>query len=372
VEALNRKGNRMSDLPSRRTFLQTALATSAALFLPKFLLARRNPRSYWFLQTPTGEAWAVADPVAWSLENARQPILERASEGLRKLTPADDQRIVRLVTRRCKLNLIEIHPGRVVVHFWGTQGQGDLRPFFKQHGLARKGVKVALLDRKRETTTVQTGDAFLYGERLAEKFPLGVYIEKWRQRAIEEPDDWTPAPCSGSNYSWQGVEQSFVPWSVLKSAWRHEDTTLCRNCDQPTLLTTFGYFVCGFYKREPKVIRICPLCSSRFEDYSPWDGPAWMLANLDEPLLPSADMMFERPVKYTLPWTREGQAHELSLRLVNCLNQIDGRGRFFADTSGHVVRMGNRRSVTLPPFDGPVDGLEEWCRRVIRLMPDEE
>ena len=97
-----------------------------------------------------------------------------------------------------------------------------------------------------------------------------------------------------------------------------------------------------------------------------------MLANLDSTLLPSTDIMFGNPVKYTLPWTPEGQAHELNLRLVNCLNQIDGRGRFFADTSGHVGWQGNRRSVTLPPFDGPVDDLEEWCRHVIRLIPDAE
>ena len=34
------------------------------------------------------------------------------------------------------------------------------------------------------------------------------------------------------------------------------------------------------------VVRICPPCGSRFEDQSPWDGPEWMPANLDEPLLP--------------------------------------------------------------------------------------
>src|SRR5262249_25368430 len=147
-----------------------------------------------------------------------------------------------------------------------------------------------------------------------------------------------------------------------------------RNCDRkPTLLTVFGYFVGGFYKREQRVIRICPLCGSRFEDCSPWDGPAWMLANLDEPLPPSADIMFGHPVKYTLPWTPEGQAHELNLRLVNCLNQISGRCTFGVETtSGRIFRTGKRRTVALPPFNGPVEGLEEWCRNVIRLLPVEE
>ena len=92
--------------PTRRTFLQTALAATASLFLPKALLSGRNRCSFWFLHAPTGETWPVADPVAWSLENARQPILERASAGLLKLTPADGQRITRLVTRRCRLNFV--------------------------------------------------------------------------------------------------------------------------------------------------------------------------------------------------------------------------------------------------------------------------
>src|SRR5690349_7040195 len=109
--------------PTRRTFLQTALAAAASLFLPRFLLPEKRPRPFWFLHTASGEAWAVDDPVAWLLENAHQPILERASTGLLKLTPADGQRITRLVTRRCKLNLIKIHSGRVIVHFWGQQGQ---------------------------------------------------------------------------------------------------------------------------------------------------------------------------------------------------------------------------------------------------------
>jgi hypothetical protein len=48
-------------------------------------------------------------------------VLERAAEGLRKLTPSDGERIVRLIVRRCRLNLIELHPGQVVVHRWSQQ-----------------------------------------------------------------------------------------------------------------------------------------------------------------------------------------------------------------------------------------------------------
>jgi hypothetical protein len=358
--------------PSRRTFLQAVAAAFASFFLPRSLRAEGRPR-FWFLHTETGVSWPVTDPVGWALANSQQPIFARASKGLRTVTPADDQRIILLVVRRCKLNLIELHHERVVVHHWTQQGQGDLRPFFKAHRLATKSVQVALIDRKRELTTIQTGDAFLFGERLAESFPVDRYETKWRRRAIEEPDDGQPAPCSFSNYCWPGVEQRCIPWRVLKCAWRHENAPLCQNCDRPTVLTDFGYFACSFYKRGPIVVRICPLCRSRFEDHSTWDGPQWMLANLDEPLLPNAEIMFENPVKYTLPWTREGQSHELNLRVVNCLNQIDGRCSFGVETTtGRIFHTGKRRTVTLPPFDGPVDGLEGWCHRVIRLLPDEE
>jgi hypothetical protein len=300
--------------PTRHTFLQTAVAVIASLFLPRGLLARRSSRPYWFLHTPTGESWAVDDPVAWALENARQPILERASQRLVTLDGSDPQRIIRLVVRRCRLNLLDLRTGRVVIHHWGQQGNGDLRPFFKQHGLARHHVEAVLLDRKRDTTTVRTGADFLYGEPLAEEFPLSVYHEKWQRRASEEPDDCQPAPCSFSNYCWEGAEQNCIPWRVLKSAWRHEESPLCQNCDRPTILTAFGYVGCGFYTRGPRVVRICPQCENRFENFSPWDGPAWMLANLDGTLLPSVDVMFEHPVKYTLPWTAEGQAHQRMLR----------------------------------------------------------
>jgi hypothetical protein len=112
----------------------------------------------------------VDDPVTWALENARQPILERARDRLLTLDATDPQRVVRLVVRRCGLNLLEIQPRRVVVHHWGQQGQGDLRPFFKQHGLATKGVKVALLDRKREVITPRQGDDFLFGEAIRGPF----------------------------------------------------------------------------------------------------------------------------------------------------------------------------------------------------------
>src|SRR5262245_9122328 len=102
---------------SRRSFLQTVAAAIASFFLPRSLRAARTPR-FWFLHTETGNSWQVADPVAWALANAEQPILERARARLVTLDAADPQRVFRLVVRRCQLNLIEIHPRRLVVHHW--------------------------------------------------------------------------------------------------------------------------------------------------------------------------------------------------------------------------------------------------------------
>ena len=106
----------LSAQPTRREFIQTAAVAVGSLFLPRGL--RANEKS-WFVHTQTGESWAVDDPVSWCLHNAHQPILEQAQQGLLNLTDNDRDRVIRLVTRRCSLNLIEIISDRVVVHHWG-------------------------------------------------------------------------------------------------------------------------------------------------------------------------------------------------------------------------------------------------------------
>jgi hypothetical protein len=285
---------------TRRTFLQAALAATASLFLPRVLLAGRNRRSFWFLHTPTGESWAVDDPVAWCLESAGQPILERARERLVTLDAAYPERVIRVVVRRCKLNLIELRPGRVVVHHWGQQGQGDLRPFFKQHGLATKGVRVALLDRKREVSTRRHGDDFLFGQRLAPFWPWRVYWTKWQRRAVGEPDDWTAAPHTWSGFAWKGIEPNRIPWAALKSAWRRTTAPLCQNCDQPTLLVNFGLPQCGFCNREALFLHACRQCHRQFQDHSidRFDVETWMVSNLDAEVLPDFILWMGKPVKW--------------------------------------------------------------------------
>jgi len=193
--------------PSRRHFLQTAAAVTASWLLPRSLFARTPDRYFWFLHADTLDSWPVADPVRWSLEHAHEPVLERATEGLRKLTPDDGDRIIRLVVRRCRLNLLELQPDQVLVHHWG-QHRADLRAFFKTHRLDRPKVEVVLGDRKKEAVTTQTGDDFLFGDRLAAHFPLDLYLSKWASRFALQPDDWTAAPGTRSGYAWGGVEDN--------------------------------------------------------------------------------------------------------------------------------------------------------------------
>jgi hypothetical protein len=232
-----------------------------------------QPR-HFFLHTPSSNSWEVADPIQWCLDNPLHPVLETARQGLLALTTLDQNRITRLVCRRCRLNLIEVQPSRVVLHYWGRDGQGDFASFFKRHGLAKNEVFVALCERKRETVVICTGDEFSYGLPLSESFPVELYRVKWHRRAMTERDDWQADSGSWSSFSWEGIEPGLVPWAALKAAWAKE-TPVCPNCDQPTILASFGLAACGMFNRRPRFICICPECRRSFEDHSilnPADG----------------------------------------------------------------------------------------------------
>ncbi len=133
-------------MTNRREFLQTTATIAGSLLLPKAGFAMPSS-NFHFIHTDTLNSWPVLDPVHWSLQNAYEPILARAAEGLAKLTLNDGERIIRLVIRRCSLNLLEVQGNKVHVQFWGQQGLADLRPFFKAHVLARPEIEVVLRDR---------------------------------------------------------------------------------------------------------------------------------------------------------------------------------------------------------------------------------
>ena len=255
----------------------------------------------FFLHAPSSESWEVADPVQWCLDHAHGPILRRACERLLTLTAADRERVIRLVVRRCGLKLIELQPARVVVHHWGQQGRADLRPFFKQHSLARQGVEVVLIDRKREVITVQPGDDFLYGGRLPQDCPLNPYLRKWQRRGQEEPDDWTAAPASWSSFVCEGIEPGLVPWAVLKAVWKTENSHLCPNCNTPLVLFGFGREQCGMVNRRHSLLCICPECRRRFEDSTDSDLGRWLVAHLNGPLLPGFQQVWGKVVKWQPP-----------------------------------------------------------------------
>jgi hypothetical protein len=271
----------MSDQPCRRTFLQVM---AGSLLLPRVLLSGSNSSPYWFLHDPSGESWQVDDPIAWCLQHARHhPVLSRARQRLLTLTSADQVRIVRLVTRRCHLRLIVIGTERVSVHYWSRLG--DLRAFFKAHGLAQRNVPVTLLERKHEAIRVTTGNEFLFGNPLRASFPVDEFLRKWHRRQIVEPDDWTASEGSWSTFAWEGVEPCLIPWAVLKAVWSREQKP-CPNCDQPAILVGFGLLWCGMGNRTSRFTHICPTCRTHYEDEG-GDVVGWMMANLKGRLLPA-------------------------------------------------------------------------------------
>lgn len=279
--------------PSRRGFLQSSAAAISSFLWPRSLPAVESPPAYWFLNSDSGEWWTVADPVLWSLENACEPVLERATKRLLNLTPADGDRIIRLVTRRCRLNLLEVFPQQVVVQHWSQGGIADLRSFFKAQGIARSDVKVLAWNRKSESKMTNTGDEFLYGDSLdGRRYVLDQFVAKWHRRFLHEPDDWSAAPGTWSGYAWEGLNDNEIPWAAMKSAWRKVPETTCLNCDQPTLLANFGYSQRGMFNRCPRFYYVCPQCPRLFQDHTVRDVRGWIMANLDPNTRPNYDVFW--------------------------------------------------------------------------------
>lgn len=283
-------------MTNRREFLQTSAAIAGSMLIPQSIFATPAP-NFHFIHTDSCMSWTVADPVHWSLQNAHEPILARAAEGLGKLTVKDCERIVRLVVRRCSLNLIELQSGCVVVDHWGSN-RADLKPFFKSHGLARPEVEVVLKDRKKETVTTLTGDSFLYGVPIAPDFKVDLFQSKGERRFEQEADDWQAAPGTRSGFAWDGIPDGSIPWAALKSAWRRGAGVVCQNCSGPTFLTNFGLRQVGVFNRSGFVEHVCGACRRSFRDETV-DAKAWMVANLDAEVWPGFEMVWGKRVAIT-------------------------------------------------------------------------
>ena len=200
-------------------------------------------------------------------------------------------------TRRCSLNLLEVHEHTVHVQFWGTNGQADLKSFFKQHRLARPEISVELRDRKKEVTSKKSGDEFLYGSPLGSEFPLELFKRKWMSRFVKESDDSQAAPRSASGFAWDGIEDGLIPWAALKSAWRRGASGVCENCSGETLLVNFGLRQVGLFNRSPNIIHVCETCRRYYRDESVEDVGDWIVRNLDVEVRPDAEMMCGKRLK---------------------------------------------------------------------------
>lgn len=259
-------------MTTRRKFLQTTATITGALVLPTSLFglssSQSNPskNSFLFIHNNTLETWSVADPIEWCLENRNNPILKRASEGLANLSTNDGDRIIRLVVRRCRMNLLEFKSNQITMHYWGQQ-YADFKPFFKSNGLARQDIEVVMIDRKRESVNKRPGDSFQYGDPFDIGFPLELFQSKWEKRFEPEADDWSPAPGTRSGLAWDHLDDGFIPWGAMKSAWRRSDRSglgVCLNCDQPTLLTNFGQCHLNSYSYYASEIEVCGKCRKQF------------------------------------------------------------------------------------------------------------
>ncbi|HBJ38768.1 MAG TPA: hypothetical protein DDZ51_29260 [Planctomycetaceae bacterium] len=279
---------------NRREFLQCSSAIGISCIDPP--VAVPPAANYHLIQTDTLNSWSVADPIEWSLQNADQPILARAADRLGKLTNEDNERIVRLVVRRCGLNLVDIQSNQVTVHYWSDQ-LADLRPFFKASGLASPDVQVTLINRKTEVFAHKIGDEFRYGERLAEDFSVELLTSKWHHRFVNQPDDQQAVPGSRAGFAWEGLEDGQIPWAAMKSAWRRMQPIICLNCDQPNILVNFGLPQVSFFRHAPRFISVCPKCQRSFVDDSITDVTGWMATNLDQGVRPGFRVVFGNRVE---------------------------------------------------------------------------
>jgi hypothetical protein len=281
---------------NRREFLCDAAAAAFLLAHGKLVTGEVSPFQC-FVDTITLKHWQVHDPVQWSLQNAENPILQNAAKGLSGLTVTDGERIVRLVVRRCYLNLVELRPENVIVHYWANDGLADLRPFFKANDLARSEVTVILRNRKTEAICSQSGERFLYGEAIADDSILCKYETKWRNRYMHDGDDQCLAPLRSAGFIWRnGNDVGAIPWSVLKNAWRSSIPPMCLNCDTPTVLLQFGKRPVGMVNRVSFITFGCFECRRTHTVQPSGTIERWLAMNLDAKNQPSHQLVWGKPV----------------------------------------------------------------------------
>lgn len=273
---------------SRRGFLQVATALVATGTMSTPARPVQASRLHFVGES---ESWPVADPCAWALANhATLPILERARERLGTLTPDDGERALKVVLRRCPLNMVEVENNAVTVHQWTKTSRVDLRWFFKSQKLARHEVSVTVRLRKKEQAVFRRGNDFLYWDD-AGNLPLDLFAAKRASRFIREPDDNDPAPGTRSGHGWEGVPGEQIPWRALKDAWRAVPEVICPNCDTPAIMTNFGHRQVSFFNCAGALVHACPTC--RRQDNGPKGSNSWDSRAFIENLEPA-----NRPIRF--------------------------------------------------------------------------
>ena len=68
-------------MTNRREFFQTTAAIAGSFILPASLFATPSS-NFHFLHVDSYKDWPLTDPVQWFLQNAYEPILARAAEGV--------------------------------------------------------------------------------------------------------------------------------------------------------------------------------------------------------------------------------------------------------------------------------------------------
>lgn len=279
-------------MTNRREFLQ-ATATFAGTNLAPFKLFATP--SFHFIQTTTLNSWPITNPAQWCLDHKHDPILKRALDGLCSLSLNDEDRIIRLVVRRCGLNLIDIRTNQVIVHHWSQQ-IADLRPFFQANQLTSPDVHVTLLERKKEVATNKSGDDFQYGQPIAKDFPIELFVSKWNNRFQQEQDDHLAAPMTSSGLAGDGLELGQIPWDALKSAWQRSQSRSCLNCFVESILGNHSCFHEGLFNRSPNFVSVCPHCRRSLVNQSITNVAGGMAANLKTDFCPVGEVFWGKRV----------------------------------------------------------------------------
>lgn len=242
--------------------------------------------SYSFLHFPTGRCCPTDDPHQWLLDHSDDELLAPARERL-LLSPDAPERCLRVAVRRCDLALVRVVTNtQIAVRHW-SDPPPDLRAWAKALRLNRTGIQVTFENWKTGKVIVhqEAEDLLMFGERVGQNFPWGVYAAKYERRLAEERDDHDTAPASMTNFVWANRPNGTLNWSVLKAAWNAEHVE-CPNCDVPLMLTAFCWQRGILSFRSGKVVRHCFCCRRRFEVAE--ERPlAWLADTLPAPLRPS-------------------------------------------------------------------------------------